>query len=198
MERPKVTLSVVPSAGSAAVSPGPEPSDDELMVAARTGEPAAFDRLVRRHQRRVIGYAMKFFGSEALACDIAQDVFVDLLRAMPRYRPEGHFITYLYRIALNRCRMAARSFRYEEAARTRVGVTGGAAAEIVSSADPERDRAIQRAMLRLSEKQREVLLLRFWSELKHEEIAEVVGARVGTIKSRLFGALRRLGEELRR
>src|SRR6185436_8991121 len=89
--------------------PDPAPatarSDDELMVAARAGDRGAFDALVRRHQARILGYARKFFGHEALAHDLAQDVFVDLYRAVPRYRPEGHFTTYLYRVALNRCRM---------------------------------------------------------------------------------------------
>src|SRR5690242_12369732 len=90
--------------GGAQGAPADPRSDDDLMVAARAGERAAFDDLVRRHQRRVLGFARKFFSHEALACDVAQDVFVDLYRAMPRYRPEGHFVTYLYRITLNRCR----------------------------------------------------------------------------------------------
>jgi RNA polymerase sigma-70 factor (ECF subfamily) len=193
--RPVLHLVAPAALASASAAPSLPPSDDELMQATAAGDRAAFDRLVRRHQRRVIGYAMKFFGSSALAADLAQDVFVDLLRAASRYRAEGHFPTYLYRITLNRCRMAARTHRYEESRRATLKREARATDP---GPDPERDRAVQAAMLRLTEKQREVLLLRFWSGLKHEEIAAAVGARVGTVKSRLFGALAALRKELAR
>jgi RNA polymerase sigma-70 factor (ECF subfamily) len=175
-----------PDARRLVVVPPPatgERDDDTLMLAARAGERDAFDALVRRHQRRVVGYAQKFFNHPALAHDIAQDVFVDVLRALPHYRPEGHFTAFLYRVTLNRCRMAARARRYEESLQRAVSVPAE------DTPDRERERAVQAAMMQLTEKQREVLLLRFFAELSLQEIGRALGIRLGTVKSRLFGAV---------
>ena len=161
-------------------------SDDELMLATRAGERTAFDTLVRRHQRRVIGFAYKFFRHWALANDVAQESFVDVLRAVPGYRADGHFLPFLYRVTLNRCRMAARARKYEESAQTELAQGGE---EAVEQVDRDRDRAVQAAMTKLTSKQREILLLRFWSGLSHEEMAETLGISVGTTKSRLFSAM---------
>ncbi len=166
-----------------AVGDAEERDDDALMAAARAGDRAAFDALVRRHQRRVIGFAHKFFDHPALACDVAQDAFVDLLRAVPTYRADGHFRAFLFRLTLNRCRMAARSRRYED------GVGHALPVGETAAADREQERAVQAAMMKLTEKQREILLLRFWGGLSHDEASEALGVPVGTVKSRLFGAL---------
>src|SRR5690349_17874635 len=79
--------------------------DDELALLARGGDRAAFEALVRRHQRAVLSFATRFFGQAAIAADVAQETFLDVLRGLARYRPEGKFAIWLYRIALNRCRM---------------------------------------------------------------------------------------------
>jgi RNA polymerase sigma-70 factor (ECF subfamily) len=189
--------------GASAPSPSEAPlearPDDELLGRARGGERDAFEVVVRRYQGRVIHFATRFFGQRAIALDVAQDVFVDLLRALPRYRPEGRFQVYLYRLMINRCRMTARAYRYQERARERLFVehsarAGSAAAQ--GAPERERQRRLQRALLELPEKQRAVLQLRFWGGLSHEEIAEVLGTRVGTVKSRVWNGLARLREAL--
>lgn len=178
----------------AAAEPCP---DDELVLYARGGDAAAFETLVRRHQRKVIAFATRFFGGQhALATDVAQDVFVDLLRALPRYRPEGRFTIYLYRFTLNRCRMAARALRYEGRAREQLLVERPSRVTPDEAAARERERRLVRAMLLLPEKQRAVVQLRFWGGLSHQEIAEVLDTREGTVKSRLWNALARLRELL--
>jgi RNA polymerase sigma-70 factor (ECF subfamily) len=173
--------------------------DDELLARARGGDRATFEKIVRRHQPKVIAFATRFFGQRAVATDVAQEVFLDLMVALPRYRPEGRFTIYLYRIMLNRCRMTARTVRYEDRARERLWVEAAARADLISpdeSAARERQRRLGRALLEIPEKHRAVLQLRFWGGLSHEEIAEVLATREGTVKSRLFNALAMLREKL--
>ena len=174
----------------------PGPLDDELIALARGGDRPAFEAIVRRHQRRVIGFATRFFANPAIATDVAQEVFLDLLRALPRYEPQGRFPIYLYRLTLNRCRMAARSFRYEDRARQRLFVEQGHRVTGDVGAAHERQRRLQRALLELPEKHRAVLQLRFWGGLSHAEIAEVLETREGTVKSRLWNGLARLRDKL--
>lgn len=184
-----------PTLQAVADAPVDEVPDDELMLAARGGDRAAFDRIVRRHQQRVLGYAFKFFQHTALAYDVAQDVFVDVLRALPRYRAEGRFVAYLSRVTVNRCRMAARDRRLED----RFGGPESLADEPAAVApDREQARLVNASLRRLTDKQREVVLLRFWLGLSLEEIAEAAAVPVGTVKSRLFGALGALREEIAR
>ncbi len=172
------------------------PDDDTLIMRARGGDRAAFEALVRRHQSKVLAFATRFFGQPALATDVAQEVFLDILRALPRYRPEGRFTIYLYRVTLNRCRMAARARRYEDSARERLWVELADRRPRDEAAAREREHRLQRALLELSEKHRAVLQLRFWSDLSHDEIAAVLDTREGTVKSRLWTALATLREKL--
>ena len=83
--------------------------DDDLVRLARGGRREAFETLVRRHQAKVLGFATKFLGSQAAAFDAAQEAFCDVLRALPRYQPQGRFSAFLVRCTLNRCRMQTRS-----------------------------------------------------------------------------------------
>jgi len=201
MSAPPPTLVLVkgaaPAPGPAAPEPATDPrGDDELMRRAAGGDRRAFETLVRHHQDKVVAFGMRFFGQRALALDVAQEVFVDLLRALPRYRGEGRFRVYLYRITINRCRMAARRLRYEERGRGRWARGDDEAVSPDEAAARERQRHLSRAMAELPEKQRAVLQLRFWGGLSHDEIAEALGTREGTVKSRLWHALARLREQL--
>ena len=172
--------------------------DDALLLLARGGDRPAFEAIVRRHQSKVIAFATRFFGQSAIATDVAQEVFLDVLRALPRYRPEGRFTVYLYRVTLNRCRMAARTVRYEDRARDRLWVETSERSKIAPDeiAARERERRLLRAMQEIPEKHRAVLQLRFWSGLSHDEIAEVLETKEGTVKSRLWNALAMLREKL--
>ena len=171
--------------------------DDELVLLARGGDRAAFTLLVRRHQQKVIAFATRFFGQQAVALDVAQEVFLDVLRALPRYQPQGRFHVYLYRVALNRCRMTARRVRYEDRVRDRFfAETPGEPLAPDEAAARDRQRRLLAAMRALPEKHRAVVQLRFWGGLSHEEIAEALDTKEGTVKSRLFHALGMLREQL--
>lgn len=177
-----------------------ELDDDELMLVARGGGGAAFDALVRRHQPRVLGVAARYVREPALARDVAQNTFLELYRALPRYQPRGAFTSFLYRIALSQCRMARRTARAEDRRVEAVALqlTDEAAPETSEARilAREREREVQRALDGLSEKLRAVAVLRYSGDLSYQEIADVLGAPVGTVKRRLFDALERLREVL--
>lgn len=177
-----------------------ELGDDELMLLARGGRGVAFDELVRRHQRRVLGVAARYVRELAQARDVAQNAFLELYRALPRYQPRGAFTSFLYRITLNQCRMARRTARAED---RRVEA---AALQLTDDVEPEtsearilareREREAQRALDGLSERLRAVAVLRYSGDLSYQEIAEVLGTPVGTVKRRLFDALEQLRQRL--
>src|SRR5687768_13872837 len=83
--------------------------DDQLMLLVGGGLPAAFDELVRRHRRRMLGVAMRYVKNLALARDVTQNTFLEVYRSAPRYQPRGSFSSFLYRALLNQCRMARRA-----------------------------------------------------------------------------------------
>lgn len=167
--------------------------DDELVLLARGGLVDAFDVLVRRHQPRVLRMAAKYLGGAHIAPDVAQMTFLELYRAMPRYRPQGKFQPYLFKILLNQCRMARRSFVFERrTVEALVPVDAhepGAEERILAR---ERRREVERAMEKLSEKLRVVLVLRYAGELPLKEIADTLELPLGTVKRRLFDGVERL------
>jgi RNA polymerase sigma-70 factor (ECF subfamily) len=192
-----MTAKLMPLVRDARVdAPAAELDDDELMRLVRGGRSAAFDELVRRHQRRVLGIAARYVRGAAAARDVAQGTFLELYRAVPGYEARGSFTSFLFRIALNQCRMARRAGRSDDRR------LAGAACESIAPAGPttseeailrrERDRDVQRALDRLSEKLRAVVVLRYGGDLPYHEIAEVLGVPLGTVKRRLFDALAEL------
>jgi len=185
----------------AAAAPGPplaDRDDDELMLLARGGQGAAFDALVRRYQASALNIAVRLLGSAASAKDATQAAFVELYRFLPRYRACGTFTAFWHRLLLNQCRMTMRSHERHRAGRERL------AAEPEKRIAPpdemllarERQRDVEVALGKLSERLRTVVVLRFSAELSLAEIADVLELPVGTVKSRLFAGLEKLRVEL--
>jgi RNA polymerase sigma-70 factor, ECF subfamily len=174
--------------------------DDALMLMARAGESRAFEILVKRHQRMALGTAIKYLGDRSLAQDIAQISFVDLLRSLGSYRPDGRFRAFLAKIVINNCRMANRHERSEANLRQGLGSLPGGIEP--SEGDEgelqrrERQRLLDAALLTLSSKLREVLVLRYAAGLSHQQIGEALGLRLGTVKSRLFAGVEKLSQAL--
>lgn len=176
-------------------------SDDELMLLARGGQRRAFDVLVRRHQAASLKLAARGLCDTAAARDACQAAFLELYRGLDRYEPRGRFVFYLRVLVLNHCRMHGRRSRLDERARTesaaidlRVLDPRPAPDEALLAA--ERRREIDRAMSGLSEKLREVVALRYAAGHSLEEVAQLLELPVGTVKSRLFAAMRQLKDRL--
>jgi RNA polymerase sigma-70 factor, ECF subfamily len=188
---------VPPPAGG---SPLADRDDDQLMLLVAGGLRAAFDALVLRHRRRVLRVAARYVRSPGLAHDVTQNTFLALYRAAPRYQPRGTFTSFLYRTLLNECRMVRRASVSHERLLTEVSVQPVEAIDHVTAEARilarERERRVQRALDRLSEKLRVIVVLRYSGDLSYQEIADVVDVPLGTVKRRLFDALDRLRELL--
>jgi RNA polymerase sigma-70 factor, ECF subfamily len=169
-----------------------EPSDLELMDRTRAGDPAAFGVLIRRHQSPLLNFFRRL-GAGRDAEDLAQEVFVRLYRWRDRYVQTAKFTTFLYTLArhvwADHWRKSKRRERIEERAKTELPSTDdGAWARVSSGLDAEQ------ALAGLPEKLRVVLVMSLYQGLRYDEIAEVLGIPLGTVKSRVFVALQRLKE----
>jgi RNA polymerase sigma-70 factor (ECF subfamily) len=167
--------------------------DGALVAACREGRRDAFDLLVRRHQRAVYQVCYRFVGNHADANDLVQDAFLRAWRGLAGFKRESSVGTWLYRIAVNTClnRLAVNVPPMHD-------VDGLALVDHSSEDAPERvlrsERAarVRRAILALPAKQRATVILRMYHDLRHQEIAELLGNSVGSVKANLFHALRNL------
>jgi RNA polymerase sigma-70 factor, ECF subfamily len=190
------------------VRPGTEPSfdeissgprtDDDLMLLARGGLDAAFDTLVRRHQRRVLRVASRLARRSSLAPDLAQNTFLAIYRALPNYQARGKFSAFLFRVLMTQCRLSYRSAHVENHARHRISQVPIDTSETVEDIilARERQREVELALDCLSPKLRQAVVLRYSGELSYDEIAEVLSVPVGTVKRRLFDAMEKLRQNL--
>ena len=172
-------------------------SDEQLMHEVGRGSAQAFEALYGRYRRRLYNFVLRYLQDEALAEDVFQDSFLRLLQAAPRWQSRARVSTWLYRVALNRCIDLARR-RHE-------GSLPAGAAEAIVDPRPDPAAALQadealerlrREVGRLPPEQRAVLILRVYEALGEREVAAIVGCPVGTVKSRLHHALRRLRARL--
>ena len=168
-----------------------------LVLRSQAGDADAFDELVARYAPRIRYYLLKLLGDTEAAGDASQEVWLDVHRGITRLRQPGSFRPWLYRIARDRASRAIRE------ARARIPLIDGA--DLASAADeageeftPEDAERIHRALDRLSAEHREVLLLRFLEDLPYEEIAQVTGCNLGTVKSRIHYAKKLLRHEIER
>lgn len=163
------------------------------------GDADAFEALVRRYEQRIVSLAGTLVGPGE-AEDLAQEVFVRVYRALPTFRGESAFRTWLYRIAMN----VGRSYRSHWW--KRAPVWGDSGADETSAFDPEdsadfettwltRD-AIERALEGLPEDLRVAVVLRDLHGLEYREISDTTGVPIGTVESRIFRARRRLRRAL--
>jgi RNA polymerase sigma-70 factor (ECF subfamily) len=175
----------------------PREAEREAVEACRRGEREAFDRLVERYQRDVYRLCYRYVNNHEDANDLAQEVFLKAWRAIGRFRGDSSFRTWLYRIGVNAC-LNFRALRRpvtQELPEALVDPRPGAAVRVERGDEARRVRA---AVSRLPEKQRATLILKIYHDLTHEEVAQVLGSTVGTVKANLFhalGNLRRLVAE---
>ncbi len=173
------------------------------MRLARSGDTDAFGRLVARHEARVYALIARVLGASGTADDVddtAQDVFVQAWRALPRFREEARFSTWLHRIATNmaikqwhRIKRRVPTVAEEElpnTIRAALAADGPGPEEI--AAQKARDRDLRDAIEKLPEKQRTVILLHYFEDYGCDEIAALLGCSVGTVWSRLHYGCRKL------
>lgn len=178
-------------------------ADRGLVEAAAGGSREAFDELVRRHQTSILNLARALTGGSADAEDLAQEVFVRAWRSLSGFRGDSAFRTWLHRVAIN----VIQSHRGRASKLRRLFAIGSASGAqedpIESAADPgdlEQDvilrDAIDKALATLPEELRIAVTLRDVQGLDYRDIAEITGAPIGTVESRIFRARQRLKKEL--
>jgi RNA polymerase sigma-70 factor, ECF subfamily len=172
--------------------------DADLIRQAARGNVEAYNLLVSRWEKRVYNYLLRITGNREDALDLTQDVFLKAYQNLRKLEDPARFSPWLYRIAHNEAFSMFRKRRPEadvdeldpEAVETGIAVGG-------SSVFPmELSLAVSGALARLSPDQREAVVLKIYQGFKFEEMSEILGCPVSTVKSRLYTALELLKIEL--
>ena len=171
----------------------PDQRPDSLLIAlAARGDKDAFSALYRRHRGYVGRVAQRFTGDTNESLDVTQETFICLYRKVPTLKLTAKLTTYLYPIVKN----IALSRRRKQRGRTLLAEddreAGGGAVDPRAAAPGGGPRPIEVAVAKLPEGQREVLLMRFVDDMQMREIASALNIPIGTVKSRLFEAVRNL------
>jgi RNA polymerase sigma-70 factor (ECF subfamily) len=188
-------LALVPQS-TARMTPADEPSDAELVERARRGSRAAFETLVRRHQKPLYFLCLRYVRDHDNAADLAQRTLIRALDKMDELRDARIFRSWLFRIganlALNHLRDHAR-FVDEEAPPAEETVVPEAESQMVAAEDAE---ALRRAVAQLPTKQRMTLELRVYEEMAFKDIAVALETSEGAAKVNFHYAVRRLRDLL--
>ena len=174
--------------------------EDASIARALAGDTGAFASLVRRHQGRVFGFILRMTGMRDEAMDLTQDTFMKAWQALPGWRPDARFGTWLLQIARN---AALDALRRRQAVQFAPLDDALAVADLRPGpeeifAQGQRRARLEATLARLPDEQREILLLREIEGLSYGELAEVLGVQEGTVKSRLARARAALSERLQR
>ncbi len=172
-------------------------SDDSLWRRAALGDHAAFAEIVREYQHKVYSYALRHCRNAADAEDIAQEVFLQVYRALPRFRGDASLSSWIFRITANLCIDFAR--RKKKTVQPLSDLSEETIDFLLDKPDEsptpdealllkEEREALLRGLARLSEQHREILLMREVDGLSYEEIAAVLKLPLGTVRSRLARA----------
>jgi RNA polymerase sigma-70 factor, ECF subfamily len=178
--------------------------DQELMLRVKAGDAEAFNRLMDKYQKTVVNLVFRFTGDREGAEDLAQEVFLRIYRAAPRYEPRAKFFTYLYQVTLNLCRNAreksqrrkAQSLDQTNDQDRPIDIPdpdGGAEQHIERQ---EVAAQVQAAIQELPAEQRELLVLQRFKDLGYEELAGVTGQTVSAVKAKLHRARQALKRKL--
>lgn len=178
------------------------PTDEQLVEAFQAGDVSAFDLLVSRWDRKIQGAVYRVVGQSEDVRDIAQEAFLKAYRALPLFKREAKFSSWLYQIALNLCRDRLRRRRrslaevsldlLSENGGSPLATGGPSAMDLVEAR--EISQTVGAAVWALPEEQREVIVLKEYQGLTFQEIADVLGLPVSTVKTRLYRGLGLLRE----
>jgi RNA polymerase sigma-70 factor (ECF subfamily) len=179
-------------------------TDEELVARSISGDADSFNELILRWERPIYALAYRTIGREEDARDVCQETFLRAFRALPGFRGQAKFSSWLYRIALNLCRDWVRRERRAPIVPTPEDMD---LMELAAAAEPSepieelvarRDLAqlVERAMALLPEEQRTAIVLKEYHGLTFQEIADLVGCPLSTVKTRLYQGLTVLRREL--
>ena len=180
-------------------------TDEELVARSIRGDADSFNELILRWERPIYALAYRTIGREEDARDVCQETFLRAFRALPGFRGQAKFSSWLYRIALNLCRDWMRRERRAPVVQAPEDVD---LIELAAAAEPSESiedlvarkdliaRIVERAMAQLPEEQRTAIILKEYHGLTFQEIADLVGCPLSTVKTRLYQGLTVLRREL--
>ena len=165
----------------------------------KMADPDAWDILVHKYYDSVYFYCVRrCYGDCDIASDLTQDIFLKLVESLPRYRFIGKFQNYLYTMAVNTCNNYLKKRHIEQIELTDNFTTDLDTSLIDEILHDERKETVQKALDLLPEIQREVVILRYYHDLKVKDIATITGVGVSTVQSRIYQGLRKLEKVLER
>jgi RNA polymerase sigma-70 factor (ECF subfamily) len=209
LDPPLLTGARSNTARASAVSDWSSISDAEIMLRVREGDDSGFDYLIHKYRKPIINFMFRMVHNQAVAEELAQEVFLRVYRSRQSYRAEAKFTTWLYRIATNLGVNHARDTKYERAAQNvyldqpdpETGTTPDVADATASVEQDlvrgERMRAIRQHVLALPERQRTAVLMHKYQGLDYKQIGEVLKLSESATKSLLFRAYQTLRERLK-
>jgi RNA polymerase sigma-70 factor, ECF subfamily len=184
-------------------------TDAEIMLRVRDGDDAGYDILIEKYRKPIINFMFRMVHNQAVAEELAQEVFLRVYRSRQTYRAEAKFTTWLYRIATNLGVNHARDTKHERAAQNvyldqpdpETGTTPDVADETASAEEnlvrDERMRAIRQHVMALPERQRNAVLMHKYQDMDYKQIGEVLKLSESATKSLLFRAYQTLRERLK-
>jgi len=181
-------------------------TDQDLVERVQRGDKKAFDVLVLKYQHRIVKLISRYIRDDAEVLDVAQEAFIKAYRALPRFRGDSAFYTWLYRIAIN----TAKNFLVSQGRRPPASdIDADEAEQYINAAalkdinTPERlllkdeiEQTVYRAIEQLPEDLRTAITLREMEGLSYEEIAHSMDCPVGTVRSRIFRAREAIDKKL--
>jgi RNA polymerase sigma-70 factor (ECF subfamily) len=179
-----------------AASAAAEWPDEAVMLRVRDGDIGMLAELFERHHRQVYNYLYRLTGSRQQAEDLVQDVFFRILKYRDTYRARTSFVAWMYQVARNAHIDSRRKHRVEapwsEDAPEPVSRESGPDEKLRREQEV---RLVRRALAELSEDKREVLVLSRYQNLKYEQISQILGCEVNTVKQRVFRAVKALSDK---
>jgi RNA polymerase sigma-70 factor, ECF subfamily len=184
-------------------------SDAEIMLRVREGDDSGFSILIEKYRKQMVHFMFRMSRNQAVAEELAQEVFLRVYRSRQTYRAEAKFSTWLYRIATNLGVNHARDTKYERTAQnvyldqpdSETGTTPDVADSTLSVEQElvreERMSAIRKHVMALPERQRSAVLMHKYQEMDYKEIGEVLKLSESATKSLLFRAYQTLRENLK-
>lgn len=181
-------------------------SDEQLASLFKKGEPDAFDELVHRYYTHIYRFMVRFTGQEHLSEDLTQEIFIKLYRSIDLFDEAKRFKPWFFTLAANRARDELRSAkrsarkvvvdnsRHEEDMSLLNILPAGSATPEEQALEKETSEQVREAMMQLSDRLREILILAYYEKMQYSEIAQTLDIPLGTVKSRLHKAVSSFGK----
>lgn len=171
------------------------PTDEELIEEIKNGSQAAMEVLVKKHYRSIFAYVYRKLGDYHLAYDVTQEIFIKMIKSIHNFKHKGQFKNWLLTITVNHCRDYFRSAKFKQKSTE---------LELDDSIKDERGNVLdllskkieseqmKEVIQQLPEFQREVIILRFYHDLKIKDIAYITNNKEATVRSRLKQGMQKL------